>query len=56
MPDTARLEEPTRRVFEHQLVVRITSEMYDALTALAVENDRTLAQEVRRAVKRYLDA
>lgn len=38
-----------------QLVVRVPTEMKEALASLAAINERTIAQEVRRAVRQYIE-
>jgi predicted DNA-binding protein len=39
-----------------QVLVRLPSETYEALKQQAKDEDRTLAAEVRRAVRYYLEA
>jgi hypothetical protein len=42
--------------YDEQIAVRIPAATLTELRALARRNDRTLAQELRRAVKRHLEA
>lgn len=39
-----------------QVMVRMPPEMHAAIKAHAAENDRTMAAEIRRAIRRYLAA
>jgi predicted DNA-binding protein len=39
-----------------QVLVRLPTEMYEQLKEQAAAEDRTLAAELRRAVRRYLDS
>ena len=40
---------------QQQLVVRVERDVRRRLEELAAENDRTLTQEVRRAIRLYLE-
>lgn len=40
---------------DHPVMVRLERATYDELVARAEEEDRTIAQEVRRAVRFYLE-
>ncbi len=42
--------------FPRQVVVRLPEAMIEELKRRAKANDRTVAQEVRRAVREYLEA
>ncbi|MEM9521603.1 MAG: ribbon-helix-helix protein, CopG family [Actinomycetota bacterium] len=37
-----------------QLIVRMSSDLKEALEAIAVDQDRTVAAEVRRALRQYV--
>lgn len=43
------------RQLNRQVIVRMPAELHDAVKAFAAENDRTMAQEVRRALRMYLE-
>jgi predicted DNA-binding protein len=43
------------RDLDRQLVLRIDENMHGGLVALAAANDRTVAQEARRAIRLYLE-
>lgn len=45
----------SQRVQTTQVVVRMPADMHEAIKAAAKANDRTMAQEVRRAVRLYLE-
>ena len=36
-------------------LIRLPAAMHDAIRKLAAENDRTMAQEIRRAVRLHLE-
>jgi predicted DNA-binding protein len=42
--------------YEEQIAVRLPAKTVAALRDLARRNDRTMAQELRRAIRRHIDA
>ncbi len=48
-------EEHTETTTSRNLLVRITPELHEAIKRRAADEERTIAQTVRRALRRYLE-